>query len=179
MLALNLEAADEIARLMRLLDIGGIIIIDFIDMGSETSKRVLLARLRERFEPDKAQPTVHGITALGLVEVTRQRRGVSLLDQITAPCPVCRSSGRVVSADWMLRAIRRALNRKAREGKTDAVKLTVPGPLADMIAQWDGFPNIDVYIDRSGRHGAWSIEPALGEADKAGCVLLHRTQERS
>lgn len=178
-LALNLEAADEIARLMRLLDIGGIIIIDFIDMGSETSKRALLARLRERFEPDKAQPTVHGITALGLVEVTRQRRGVSLLDQITAPCPVCRSSGRVVSADWTLRAIRRALNRKAREGKTDAVILTVPVPLADMIAQWDGFPNIDVYIDRSGRHVAWSIEPALGEADKAGRVLLHRTQERS
>jgi len=89
----NIEAVHEIARQLRLRNIGGMIIVDFIDMMSRTDKLAMLEELEIALEPDKAKPQVGQISDLGLVELTRHRQGQSLSEIFTKKCPHCQGTG--------------------------------------------------------------------------------------
>ncbi|NGQ94300.1 Rne/Rng family ribonuclease [Brevibacillus sp. SYP-B805] len=93
----NLEAAAEIAHQLRLRDIGGIIIIDFIDMTRPADQERVLERLQAELAKDRTPTRVAGMTRLGLVEMTRKRERKSIGELLTTPCPVCRESGRTLA----------------------------------------------------------------------------------
>jgi Rne/Rng family ribonuclease len=93
--AVNVEAAPEIARQLRLRDLGGIIVIDFIDMNREDHKRKVLHTLREELAKDHAKTEVNRISQLGLVEMTRARTGKTIESLKFHDCPYCEGRGRV------------------------------------------------------------------------------------
>ncbi|WP_232695598.1 Rne/Rng family ribonuclease [Brevibacillus daliensis] len=94
--ATNLEAADEIARQLRLRDIGGIIIIDFIDMKQASNRHLVLTRLQEALANDRTNSYVMGFTQLGLVEMTRKKVKENLLSTLTRTCITCGGKGRIL-----------------------------------------------------------------------------------
>ncbi|MGA7269558.1 MAG: Rne/Rng family ribonuclease [Acidimicrobiia bacterium] len=89
----NLEAAEEIGRQLRLRDIGGIIVIDFIDMEKEKNQQAVLRRLRETLAKDKTRTQVFDVSHLGLVEMTRKNVSAGLLEHFSEPCPHCEGRG--------------------------------------------------------------------------------------
>ncbi|OWY62299.1 ribonuclease E/G, partial [cyanobacterium TDX16] len=97
----NLEAADEIARQLRLRDIGGIIVIDFIDMEVKSNRADVIKRFREALARDKTRTQVFDISELGLVEMTRKRIGEGLLESLSTPCEVCEARGVVIDQDLL------------------------------------------------------------------------------
>ena len=113
----NLEAADEIARQLRLRDIGGLIVIDFIDMLSSKNRREVENRLREAMSTDKAHSEISGISKFGLVELTRERLRTAYFEAIYRKCEVCGGEG-VVSADEMVAvaALREMHAKASKEG---------------------------------------------------------------
>lgn len=95
----NLDACAEIARQLRLRDIGGIIVIDFIDMDKPQHRKQVMAALRDAFAADRMRTRIMHITKLGLVEMTRKRTGVSLTERLLTACPCCGGSGKIHSAE--------------------------------------------------------------------------------
>ncbi len=108
-LQVNLEAADEIARQLRLRNIGGLIILDFIDMRHPKDQRAVYNRLRDALRRDKAKTHLLPISPLGLLEMTRQRQTESVQSSVYDDCPYCRGRGRVKSAETMSVEIQRKL----------------------------------------------------------------------
>lgn len=111
----NLEAADEIARQMRLRNIGGLIVADFIDMKSRKDQQAVYQRVRQRLKRDKARTHVLPISQLGLMEMTRQRMGESMRMSQFEPCPTCEGRGRVKTAMSMSVELQRALHTVMRK----------------------------------------------------------------
>jgi len=99
----NLEAAEEIVRQMRLRDIGGIIVIDFIDMVLESNRDLVSRRLIECLSRDRTKHQVAEVTSLGLVQMTRKKLGIGLLEAFSEPCEVCAGRGVVVHHEPILR----------------------------------------------------------------------------
>jgi ribonuclease E len=97
----NLEAAEEVVRQLRLRDIGGIIVIDFIDMVLENNRDLVLRRLTECLGRDRTRHQVAEVTSLGLVQMTRKRVGTGLLEAYSTPCEHCRGRGAMVSASLL------------------------------------------------------------------------------
>ena len=91
----NLSAVDEIARQIRLRNLSGIILIDFIDMDTEAERQQVLEKLSLAVADDRVKNVIHGFTRLGILEMTRKRTGDSLRDLLTEPCGACRESGRI------------------------------------------------------------------------------------
>ena len=112
----NMEAAKEVARQLRLRDIGGIIVVDFIDMESEGNKRSVLDELRAELSKDRARTKAFAVSDLGLIEMTRQRERSSLLHYYTEDCPHCDGLGKVPSPETMLVKLERAMRRVAAMG---------------------------------------------------------------
>ena len=94
----NLEAADEAARQLRLRDIGGIIVIDFIDMEVRANREAVITRFRNALARDKTRTQVFDISELGLVEMTRKRIGEGLIESLSSPCPACDARGMIFDA---------------------------------------------------------------------------------
>jgi ribonuclease G len=115
----NVEAAREIARQLRLRDIGGIIVCDFIDMESKQSRDKVLQELRTHLGRDRARTKAFGVSDLGLIEMTRQRVRQSHLQSMTEPCPTCGGTGRVFTPETVVRRVERSVKRIAVEGKKD------------------------------------------------------------
>lgn len=115
----NLEAAREIARQLRLRDVGGIIVCDFIDMESRANRERVLQELRTHLARDRARTRAFGVSELGLVEMTRQRIRQSHLQSMTEPCPTCAGTGRVFTPQTIVRRVERAARRIAAEGKKE------------------------------------------------------------
>ncbi len=111
----NLEAAQTIARQLRLRNLGGIIITDFIDMENEEHKQAVLAEFNKALARDHTRMSVNGFTALGLVEMTRKRTRESLAHVLCEPCPTCGGRGEVKTARTMCYEILRELLREARQ----------------------------------------------------------------
>ena len=95
----NLEAAEEIVRQLRLRDVGGIIVIDFIDMVLESNRELVLRRMLECLARDRTKHQVAEVTSLGLVQMTRKRVGAGLLEAFSEPCDCCNGRGRIISLD--------------------------------------------------------------------------------
>lgn len=111
----NLEAAQTIARQLRLRNLGGIIITDFIDMDSEEHRKAVLDEFNKALAADQTRLTVNGFTALGLVEMTRKRTRESLAHILCQECPMCGGRGEVKTARTMCYEIMRELLREARQ----------------------------------------------------------------
>ncbi len=111
----NLEAADEIARQLRLRNIGGLIIGDFIDMKSRKDQQTVYTRMKDRLKRDKAKTHVLPISPLGLMEMTRQRAQESLSDSIYETCPYCQGRGKVKTSMTMSVELHRTLNTVMRK----------------------------------------------------------------
>ncbi len=132
-LATNLEAAREIARQLRLRDVGGIIVIDFIDMTVLEHRQKVLDTLQEWLRRDRAKAAVLGITHLGLVEVTRQKRRQSLPDLLTRTCPYCGGSGRLMTEMSASRRSRREIRRLLRGIASEAVLVEAHPSVAALL----------------------------------------------
>jgi len=107
----NLEAAQEIARQIRLRDIGGIIIIDFIDMDEEGHKEMVLNCLKQSLKKDRTKTNVLGMTSLGLVEMTRKKVKQRISSILQKPCPYCKGTGRVYSEETTAAKVRREIEK--------------------------------------------------------------------
>jgi ribonuclease G len=115
----NMEAAREVARQLRLRDVGGIIVCDFIDMESKQNREKVLQELRTHLGRDRARTKAFAVSDLGLVEMTRQRVRQSHLQSMTEPCPVCHGTGRIFTPESVVRRMERSVKRMGVEGKRD------------------------------------------------------------
>ena len=111
----NLEAADEIARQLRLRNVGGLVVLDFIDMKAAKDRDELYRYMKKLVKSDRAKTKVLPLSKLGLMEMTRQREQESILDQVYTPCPYCRGRGLVKSVITMSAEIQRRLNSVLRD----------------------------------------------------------------
>ena len=116
-LRVNLEAAEEIARQLRLRDVGGIVMVDFIDMRQEEHRQALLAHMKEALSGDRSQTTVEGITRLGLMEMTRKRAHTQLHKALTVSCSYCSGDGAVLSGEEVARRALRQVRRMLLAGQ--------------------------------------------------------------
>lgn len=129
----NLEAARAIARQLRLRNLGGIIILDFIDMERAEHKEAVLAELKRALARDRTRVTVNGFTSLGLVEMTRKRTRESLARVLCEPCPTCQGRGQVKTARTVCYEILRAIVREARQFNAREFRILASQPVIDLF----------------------------------------------
>lgn len=129
----NLEAAKEIARQLRLRDIGGIIIIDFIDMEIHDHRQRVLRMLEEELRRDRTRANVLGLTQLGLVEMTRKKSRQSLDEAMMRPCQYCDGRGKVLSEETMARRVRAEIRRILKQSSSDALLIEVHPAVAALL----------------------------------------------
>jgi ribonuclease E len=129
----NLEAADEIARQLRIRDIGGLIVIDFIDMESPKNQRDVEDRLRDAVKMDRARIQIGRLSRFGLLEMSRQRLRPSLGDSSHLVCPRCTGIGSIRSVESMTLAILRLIGEEARKDKTAQIVAQVPVEVATYL----------------------------------------------
>lgn len=122
----NLEAAEEIARQLRLRDVGGLIVIDFIDMSSTRNQRAVESRLREAVEADRARIQLGRISHFGLFEMSRQRLRPSLQETTTEVCPRCSGQGRIQDIQSLALTILRVMEEEALKERSRIVRALVP-----------------------------------------------------
>lgn len=133
-LATNLEAAEEIAWQLRLRAIGGIIVIDFIDMEQEEDRQALLRKLDEVFAADRCRVHVYGISPLGLVEMTRKRARADLRAVLTRPCPMCDAGARVLKEDALALMLKRFIRKVFMSGRSQAALIDANDSVASYTA---------------------------------------------
>jgi ribonuclease G len=121
----NLLAAREVPRQLRLRDIGGIIVIDFIDMESEANKKKVLNELRNHLRKDRSRAKAFSVSDLGLVEVSRKRVRPSLLHFLSEECPYCHGTGKVLSFDTLANKVERHIQRIAQRTRERRIQLRV------------------------------------------------------
>jgi len=126
----NMIAAREIPRQLRLRDIGGIIIIDFIDMESEANKRKVLNELRTYLKRDRARTKTFNVSDLGLVEMSRQRVRESLQARLSDDCPFCHATGHILSLDTLANKVERLLSKCGLVTQENAVQVQASPSLA-------------------------------------------------
>jgi ribonuclease G len=131
----NLEAAQAIARQLRLRNLGGIIIVDFIDMASPEHRAAVLEEFRRALARDRTRVTVSGFTALGLVEMTRKRTRESLAHVLCQPCPTCDGRGAIKTAHTVCYEILREILREARAFNAREFRVLASQPVIDLFQE--------------------------------------------
>jgi ribonuclease G len=121
----NVEAAREIARQLRLRDVGGIIVCDFIDMEQKANRDKVLGELRQHLSRDRARTKAFAVSDLGLIEMTRQRVRQSHLQSMTMACPTCAGTGRVFTPESILRRMERSVKRYVLDGRREQLVVKV------------------------------------------------------
>jgi len=129
----NLEAADEIGRQLRLRDLGGLVVIDFIDMGPQKNQREVENRLRDAVRQDRARVQIGKITRFGLLEMSRQRLRPSLGESSYMTCPRCSGIGNIRSVESLALAILRIIGEEARKERTAKVIAQLPVEVATYL----------------------------------------------
>src|SRR5512134_3120282 len=129
----NLEAADEIARQLRLRDVGGLIVIDFIDMESTKNQRAVEDRLRDAVKQDRARIQLGRISRFGLLELSRQRLRPSISESTNIVCPRCTGMGNIRSVESLALAILRLIGEEARKDRTVKVIAQLPVDVATYL----------------------------------------------
>ena len=174
----NLEAAEEIVRQLRLRDIGGIIVVDFIDMVLESNRDLVLRRLVECLSRDRTKHQVAEVTSLGLVQMTRKKIGLGLLETFSEPCEVCAGRGVIVHHDPVVK--HRPADGGARKrgrgaaGGASGVKNGIGS--AGTHAITEDVRNALSKIARSTIHADEAVAAAAGGAEGAGATLLAEEQ---
>lgn len=133
---INLEAAQEIARQLRLRNIGGLVIIDFIDMRSRKNQRRVLERIKEAMKDDSAKCTILSMSEFGLVEMTRQRNRESLIQTMFTNCPYCNGSALIKTHESMVIEIERAITKATQHLQQFGLRLIV-------------HPELDLYMEKT------------------------------
>jgi ribonuclease G len=131
----NLEAAQAIARQLRLRNLGGIIIVDFIDMASPEHRAAVLDEFKRALARDRTRITVSGFTALGLVEMTRKRTRESLAHVLCEPCPTCAGRGAIKTAHTVCYEILREILREARAFNAREYRVLASQPVIDLFQE--------------------------------------------
>jgi ribonuclease G len=129
----NLEAAGAIARQLRLRNLGGIVIVDFIDMVRDEHQQAVLGEFRKQLARDRGRTTVSGFTQLGLVEMTRKRTRESLAHMLCEPCPTCESRGQVKTARTVCYDILREILREARQFSPKEFRVVASAAVVEML----------------------------------------------
>ncbi len=137
-LKVNLDAVKEIARQLRLRDIGGLIVIDFIDLEEEENKKKVHEELKRELKKDRAKTSVLEISEFGLIEMTRQRIRPSLLFTISDPCPHCKGTGRIISKETIVTKIEQWIKRFKVASKERRLILKVHPDVADFLVSSNG-----------------------------------------
>ena len=132
----NIEAAEEIARQVRLRDIGGIIVVDFIDMASEASRERVVKTMEESLRRDRTRATIQSFSNLGLLEFTRKRIGKDLGSQLRGACPTCAGMGSVMSAQSVAIETFRKIRNEASNGAAGDVLVHVAPTVAVQMEYW-------------------------------------------
>ncbi len=146
----NIEAAAEVARQMRLRDIGGIIVIDFIDMNNQRDKQSVLKALDVALKRDRSRTKISSISALGLVEMTRKRTGETLSAFLTEECPYCKGRGHLASPESVSLLVERDLRRVVsdqRNAKRDAILVTAHPEVAEILIGVEGGNILDMEME--------------------------------
>jgi ribonuclease G len=134
----NLEACKEVADQLRLRNIGGMIIVDFIDMDKEQNREKVMRAFEEALKNDKAKANVTKISELGLVEMTRKRTRESLGRMLTEPCPYCEGKGYIKSKTTVCYEILRTLRRDGNSYREDGIQVTCNPEIADLLVNVEG-----------------------------------------
>jgi len=129
----NLEAAHAIARQLRLRNLGGIIVVDFIDMENDAHRDAVLTEFRRALALDRTRVTVNGFTSLGLVELTRKRTRESLAHTLCEPCPMCQGRGEVKTAQTVCYEILREILREAHQFNTREFRILASQKVIDLF----------------------------------------------
>lgn len=145
----NLEAADEIARQLRLRDLGGLVVIDFIDMSSSKNQRDVENRLKEALQADRARIQVGRISRFGLLEMSRQRLRLSLGETAQEVCPRCEGRGTVRNTQSHALSITRLIEEEALKEKTAEIQVQLPVEMATFIMN----EKRDFILNIEKRHG--------------------------
>ena len=131
----NIEAASEIARQLRLRAIGGIVVIDFIDMEFDEDRQLLMEKLESVFQGDRNKARVFSVTRLGLVELTRKRSRSDLRSMLMRSCPCCGETGYVLNEDTIALSIKRFLRKIGHANHTKAALIETHPDVAEYIAE--------------------------------------------
>ena len=126
----NLEAAEEAARQMRLRDLAGLVVIDFIDMDEPKNNRAVEKRLKDALDQDRARIQMGRISNFGLMEISRQRRRSGLLEGTTMPCAHCEGTGRIRSVDSQALSAMRAIDLEAMQNGAGVIQISLPQQVA-------------------------------------------------
>jgi ribonuclease G len=154
----NLEAAQAIARQLRLRNLGGIILVDFIDMQSEEHRGAVLEELKKALAHDRTRMTVNGFTQLGLVEMTRKRTRESLAHVLCEPCPVCSGRGAVKTARTVCYEILREILREARAFNAREYRVLGAQSVIDLLQEEES-ASVAMLQDFIGKPIALQVEP--------------------
>lgn len=159
----NMEAADEIARQLRLRNIGGLVVIDFIDMDSSSDRELLLRKMRKLLRNDKARANVLPISQFGLMQMTRKRDQQSLLDRVYDPCPYCKGTGKVKSplsiSVEIQRQLKELLRRKSYDKNLSVRVIMNPTVLARLKNEDEKF--LRELEDKYGKDLSFRADPML------------------
>jgi ribonuclease E len=129
----NLEAAEEVGRQLRIRDLGGLVVVDFIDMGPQRNQREVENRLRDAVRHDRARIQIGRISRFGLLELSRQRLRPSLEESTQSTCPRCNGTGNVRSVESLALAVLRLVGEEARKERTAKVIAQLPLDVANYV----------------------------------------------
>ena len=166
----NLEAAGALARQLRLRNLGGIVIADFIDMTRTDHQEAVLAELRKQLARDRTRTTVSGFTQLGLVEMTRKRTRESLAHMLCQPCPTCESRGQVKTARSVCYDILREILREARQFAPKEFRVVASASVVEMLLDEESVHLVGL-SEFIGRPISLSTEPSMNP-EQYDIVLL-------
>jgi ribonuclease G len=158
----NLEAAQAIARQLRLRNLGGIIILDFIDMDSAEHRSAVLDELRRALARDRTRVTLNGFSALGLVEMTRKRTRESLAHVLCEPCPTCAGRGAVRTAHTVCYDILREILREARAFNAREFRVIAAQPVIDLLLEEES-SSLAMLSDFIGKPISVQVESSYGQ----------------
>ena len=166
----NLEAALAIARQLRLRNLGGIIILDFIDMVRAEHQEAVLAELRKQLARDRTKTTISGFTQLGRVEMTRKRTRESLAHLLCEPCPTCEGKGQVKTPRSVCYDILREILREARQFNPKEFRVIASAAVVEMLLDEES-QHLAGLSDFIGKPVSLRTEPSLSP-EQYDIVLL-------
>ena len=158
----NLEAAHAIARQLRLRNLGGIIVVDFIDMTSSEHRDTVLLEFKRALAQDRTKATVNGFTALGLVEMTRKRTRESLAHVLCEPCPMCAGRGEVKTARTVCYEILREIQREARQFNPREFRILASQSVIDLFLEEES-QHLALLGDAVGKPVSLQVESSYGQ----------------
>ncbi|MCE9579045.1 MAG: Rne/Rng family ribonuclease [Deltaproteobacteria bacterium] len=189
----NMEACEEVARQLRLRNIGGIIVVDFVDMDKEGNRKKVWDAFQKALSRDRARTNVTKISELGLVEMTRKRTRESLLQVLTEPCPTCEGSGVVKSSETVAYEVLREVRRSGSTVDNDKLELECAPKVAEVLQRQERDfldvlekrfqKKIEVVPQKSWKPDQYRVAGRLSsdiaaEEDKAAALVAAKTAPR-